>query len=150
MYKQLLVSGIIVLFLIGCGKTEAVQPREINPEVDACEVCQMSIAHADFATQVVKQDGSSQIFDDLGCMMEYLTEDIEEEQVAGAFVRDMKEGDWVKLEEAYHVYHKDFWTPMAYGVVSFSSKEKAEEYIEEKQQGTLLSYQELASFDWGF
>ncbi|WLR50405.1 nitrous oxide reductase accessory protein NosL [Bacillus tianshenii] len=150
MYKRLFLLGAILLLMSGCGKEKEVQPREIKPEVDACVVCQMSIVHTDFATQIVEQNGESHIFDDLGCMMEYMEKQIDEEDVAGAFVKDLEDGDWIKMNEAVYVYDEEFWTPMAYGVVSFSSKEKAEAYIAEQKKGKLLQYEDLKTFDWGF
>jgi copper chaperone NosL len=59
-------------------------------------------------------------------------------------------GKWIKLEDAYYAYHKEFWTPMAYGVVSFAKKEDAEKFVAEQGKGEVFDFNQLLNHKWGF
>lgn len=142
----LLIVGLFVLS--GCGQEVSIEPREVNPEIDACEVCNMSVAHVDFATQLIESDGTVHMYDDIGCMVEYVNGEGQNKEIAGQYVRDFESLEWVPIEQAYHAYHPEFWTPMAYGVVSFSSKERAEDYIKQEGKGEVIDYSGLAKLDW--
>lgn len=142
--------SLLLLTLVSCGQEVSYEPREINPDIDVCEVCNMSIVHTDFATQLVEKDGTTHIYDDIGCMFEFLQGEGKDIEIAAKYVRDMETLEWVPLEEAYYVYDQSFWTPMAFGVLSFATKERAEHFIEEQGKGELMTYQDLQSFDWGF
>lgn len=143
---------VILLFISACGKDQAYEPEKINPEVDVCEVCNMSVAAELFATQMIMKDGDVYKFDDLGCMIEMIETNgtIQTADIVKKYVRDVETGEWVELEKAYYVYHADIWTPMAYGVVSFATLEKAEAYISEQGIGELLNYEQLKEHQWGW
>ncbi|WP_017756266.1 nitrous oxide reductase accessory protein NosL [Calidifontibacillus oryziterrae] len=149
MMKKLGLLLIVGLFVLsGCGQEVSIEPREVNPEIDACEVCNMSVAHVDFATQLIESDGTVHMYDDIGCMVEYVNGEGQNKEIAGQYVRDFESLEWVPIEQAYHAYHPEFWTPMAYGVVSFSSKERAEDYIKQEGKGEVIDYSGLAKLDW--
>jgi copper chaperone NosL len=151
MIKKFAIVGLMMAALSGCQNT-AMEPEEINPEIDVCEVCNMGIAHEHFATEIVTKDGDIHKFDDIGCMDEYLQteQSLNEQGAAIKYVRDMETGEWVELEKAYHAYHPDFWTPMANGVVSFKNKERAEEYVKEQGMGSVLDFQALDKHEWSW
>lgn len=144
----LFLLGAFLLVVGACSNNASYEPREVNPEIDACEVCNMSVAHLDFATQVIEEDGTVHMFDDIGCMVEYLNGEGKNKEIAATYVRDYETMDWVSFEEAYHAYHPEFWTPMAYGVVSFATKEQAESYIAKEGKGEVLDYNGLEKVDW--
>lgn len=150
--KKLIVIGLLLLILSACGKNQSYKPEKINPEIDVCEVCNMSIAAELFATQMLMKDGDIYKFDDIGCMIEMIETDgsIEKNHIAKKYVRDVETGEWVELEDAYYVYHEDIWTPMAYGVVSFATKGRAEAFIDEQTIGELLNYEQLKEHRWGW
>ena len=66
--KWLLSTVIAILFLTGCGDKEY-NPKEISAETDVCEVCNMTIAHMDYAGQIVFKNNDHLVFDGLedGC-----------------------------------------------------------------------------------
>lgn len=147
--KKIFATLIALLAVLsGCGES-SMEPEEINPEIDVCEVCNMGIAHEFFATEIVTSEGDIYKFDDLGCMEEFLHSHREEES-AKKFVRDMETGEWVELKDAYHAYDSEFWTPMANGVVSFKNKQRAENYISEQGFGELYDEQALKKHDWSW
>lgn len=139
-----------VIFLFGCSQEISYEPREINPDIDVCEVCNMSIVHTDYATQLIEKDGTIHIYDDIGCMFEYLSKEGQEKEIEVMYVRDTATSDWLNIEEAYFVYDPDYWTPMMYGVISFKTIENAESFIEKEGKGKLVTYEDLNDLDWGY
>lgn len=146
--KKFILMLILLSVMAGCGSEQSYEPEEINPDIDACLVCNMSVAHVDYATQVILKDGTVHKFDDIGCMVEYLNGEGKDEVVEKKYVRDVETSEWIELEEAAFAYHEEFWTPMAYGVLSFSSKEKAESYIASEGHGELMSLDDVMNHDW--
>ena len=151
MIKKLGIIMVSLAVISGC-QNNTMEPEEINPEIDVCEVCNMGIAHENFAAEVVTKDGDIHKFDDIGCMEEFLQLEtsLKEEGAAKKYVRDMETGVWLELEEAYHAYHPEFWTPMANGVVSFKDKKSAEKYVDEQGMGEILDYQALLKHEWSW
>lgn len=151
MIKKLGISALMLVLLSGC-QNSSMEPEEINPEIDVCEVCNMGIAHEHFATEIVTEDGEIYKFDDIGCMDEFLQSEssLNEEGAAKKYVRDMESGEWVELEKAYHAYHPEYWTPMANGVVSFKNKERAEKYVKDQGMGEVLDYKALEKHEWSW
>lgn len=151
MIKKLGLFLLVSATAAGCSNN-AMEPEEINPEIDVCEVCNMGLAHEYYATEVVAADGEVYKFDDIGCMEEFLKMEanLQEETAAKKYVRDVDTGEWIELEKAFHAYHPDFWTPMANGVVSFKDKESAEQYVKKQGMGEVLDYQQLKNHEWSW
>ena len=150
--KKLLLFLISIFVLSGCGQDHSYEPVDINAEIDVCEICNMSIAAENFAAEVITNQGDIYKFDDISCMMEYLQEKsgVPAEEIAKRYVRDVNTGEWTELENAYHAYHIDFWTPMANGVVTFKSKDDAERYINDEGKGELYDYTSLVEHQWSW
>lgn len=147
MKKHIMFIFLSIGILSGCGKEASYEPVEINPDIDVCEVCNMSITEPQFATETIMKDGNVHTFDDIGCMVEFL-EDTSKDEIGESFIRDTETGEWAVLNQSSFVYDKESWTPMSFGVLSFSSKEKAENYIKKHPSGQLLSYDDLWKHSW--
>ncbi|UII56165.1 nitrous oxide reductase accessory protein NosL [Cytobacillus spongiae] len=152
MKKMLLMGMVLLLMLPACGKEQTYEPVEVNQDIDVCEICNMSLANQNFVTEIISKDGDVYKFDDIGCMVEFIEKEerITEEEIAKQYVRDMETGSWIELEQAYHVYHPDFWTPMANGVVTFESEERARQYLETEGKGELYNYEKLKQHQWSW
>ena len=150
--KKLFAPFLILLtMLTACSSKEDYSPKEINSDIDACVVCNMNIAAKNYATEILMKNGEVYKFDDIGCMVEFLQEkSINKKDIAVAYVRDVQSGQWIRWEKAFYVYDPDLSTPMSYGVVSFSTKQRAEAFIAEQQKGTLLEFKQLQQHKWGF
>lgn len=150
--KKFLVILLGMIILTGCSSKKSFEPVSINPEIDVCEICNMSIAHEHYATEVIATDGEVYKFDDLGCMVEFIEKDkvLTNDQVAKQFVRDSETGEWVDIKDAFHAYHPDFWTPMANGVVTFKDSERAESYIKNQGMGEVYDYERLSEHKWSW
>ncbi|WP_243290367.1 nitrous oxide reductase accessory protein NosL [Bacillus sp. FJAT-47783] len=149
--NQVLIMFMLVMAVLisvaGCGK-EDFSPRVINPEVDTCVVCNMSIVHEEYAAQAVLTNGDKLIFDDVGCLAQFAIER-QKGEIGASYVKEYETDEWIDSNQAFYVYHPDFWTPMSYGVLAFSTKQKAEEFIDKEGKGTLLTPEELKKHKWG-
>lgn len=137
---------VVVLLLSACGD-ESYEPREINPETDVCYVCNMSVTSVDYAAQVVLKNNDIVVFDDLGCLMDYMKQNGESE-IGAAYIRDTNSSKWLNIKDASYIYSPDYWTPMNYGVLAFASEEEAKAYMEEAP-GEIVPYEEFLTFSWG-
>ena len=70
LFSFMVLTGFIMIFA-ACGKDE-VQPVAINEATDTCEICNMAVVDNQYATQIVLENGKSYVFDDVGCMYEWL------------------------------------------------------------------------------
>lgn len=146
--KLFCLIGLVgfILFLAACGHDE-VQPVAINQATDTCEVCNMAVVDNQHATQIVLENGKSMVFDDVGCMYEWLGSN-ENEEIAAEFVRDYNDKEWILVDDATYVYNQSVKTPMAYSVISFKDKASAEAFATENEGSTLMTANELADHDW--
>ena len=140
---------LFACFLVACSGKNTYEPKEINPDIDVCMVCNMSIAAEQYATEAILKDGTVYKFDDIGCMMEWMNKQ-NGDDIAKLYVRDITNGEWVELEQAVYVYNATYWTPMSYGVVSFANEQNAKAYMEQEGQGQLWTYEQLKQHRWGF
>jgi len=128
------------------------EPRVIDPTLDDCPVCRMSIIDLRFAGQVINNLGQHENFDDIGCLILYLKRlGLEEERSLGAiYVKDFATTEWAPAKEAFYVQGR-IDTPMSFGIVAFKSQEQAEE-MAQKIEGKIISWEEvkLVKFDIGF
>ncbi|WP_019244196.1 MULTISPECIES: nitrous oxide reductase accessory protein NosL [Bacillus] len=151
-----LVSSFMILgtffMLSACGKEPSYKPVAINPEVDVCDLCNMSLVEENDVTELFSKDGDVYKFDDIGCMFEFVHKDkgIAEKDIAKQYVRDMESGKWIEVEKAYFAYDSSFPTPMSYGVLSFEKKEAANDYIKRENKGEVLDYKKLEQHKWGW
>ncbi|WP_407642008.1 nitrous oxide reductase accessory protein NosL [Cytobacillus massiliigabonensis] len=145
-YLSLMIITGIIMFLAACGKEE-VQPVDINEETDKCEICNMAVVDDQFATQIVLESGKSMVFDDIGCMYEWLDSN-KNEEISGEFVRDYHNKEWISVDDATYIYNQSVKTPMAYNVISFKDKAAAEDFIKENDGSTLMTSDDLAKHAW--
>lgn len=144
----LIIAMLLILVVTACGNNDEVFPPEVvQAGVDRCEVCNMLVPDDHNATQLILNDGRTLKFDDIGCMVEWVV-DSGLEDVNVRYVRDYTTEDWIEMEQATFVYHKEFRTPMAYGVYSFPSKDAADAFVIEQGKGIALTYADLEGHTW--
>lgn len=142
----LLLVGVISI-LAACGDKEEVKPVAINEETDICTVCNMQVVDDQFATQIILENGKSLVFDDIGCMYQWVEENANQ-KIAAQFVRDYNDKNWVSKDDAIYVYNPSIITPMAYNVISFTDKADAEKFAADNEGSTLLTATELDKHNW--
>ncbi|MEW9052592.1 MAG: nitrous oxide reductase accessory protein NosL [Neobacillus sp.] len=146
--KLVYLVGMIgfIFILAACGNAE-VQPVDINEATDTCEVCNMAVVNNQYATQIILENGKSMVFDDVGCMYEWILSN-ENEEMKAQFVRDYHDKEWLLVDDATYVYNQSIKTPMAYNVISFKDKAAAEAFAVENAGSTLMTAAELAEHSW--
>lgn len=147
MTKWMLIAVSCLTMLVGCGE-KTYEPRDIVNETDVCKICNMSIVHNEYAGQIALKNGDYEIFDDLGCLMDYIDTNGEED-IGAAFIKDAVNNQWIDVFKATYVYNKENWTPMNYGVLAFKTKEAANEWMATEGKGQVLAYEDLQDFKWG-
>ncbi|MEM5817315.1 MAG: nitrous oxide reductase accessory protein NosL [Desulfitobacterium hafniense] len=136
----------LVLSLIGCSAAEAVgTPREIDPTIDICPVCRMSVIDEHFAAQIIDSQGRVEIFDDIGCLSIHIRkmETTEKDSILASYVKDFESLEWISAQGAFYVQGQ-IDTPMSFGIVAFTREESARKFAEEVG-GKQLTWEQLLS-----
>lgn len=68
-----------------------------------CAYCKMAISQAGYAAEFVDRDGSVLKFDDIGCMVRYVSEHNRKDSVAAFFVMDYTDKHWLAAQQATYV-----------------------------------------------
>lgn len=143
--KTILLTVVVLFVFTGCGKQE-VKPVAIDEETAKCEICNMQVKDNQFSTEIILENGKAIVFDDIGCMNKWLLEN-KDQKVDAKYVRDYSTSDWIEMEKATYVYGKSIKTPMAYNVISFTTKDDAQKFIDENE-GSQLAYSDLSKHSW--
>lgn len=148
MKKYIMFPIILSVIFILSACSEDYEPRKINKETDICKICNMAISDEEYAGQIIFKNGDYEVFDDLGCLIEYM-KDADQSEIGKAYIKDASDNKWIEVENAIYVYSKDYWTPMNYGVVAFGTKKAAEKWISSNGAGKYLTFDDLFTFKWG-
>ncbi|RCR70832.1 nitrous oxide reductase accessory protein NosL [Larkinella punicea] len=142
------VSGPIVsaLFLAGVVTQGCrVQPEPIHYGKDACEHCKMTIVDQKFAAEIVTQKGKSFKFDDVACLVNYLTESkVSEADLAFILVDQYnKPGELVDARQAVYVSGDGIRSPMMGNTAAFPDAEAARAARTELAAAKLRTWHDL-------
>lgn len=150
--RQSLALLALLLFLVaGCGGA-AIQP-DTAPEIrygeDICERCGMIVSDERFAAGLVVETAPHEyehrIFDDIGEMFAYATEQADELNVVSYFVHDYNSKAWIDAQEAYFVVSEELHTPMGFGLAASAQLADAEALAQERK-GQVLSFTETRAW----
>jgi copper chaperone NosL len=78
------------------------------------------------AAQIVAPGEEPRIFDDIGCLRQYLTRH-EVARDAAIFVADHRTGDWVSAAGAIYTLSRGRQTPMSSGIIAHASQASRDE-----------------------
>ncbi len=132
---------LLLVFIMGCSsESQPHEPPRILYGQDACDQCRMIINDPAFAAAYRLADGTPRRFDDIGCMVRYIQE--HNEQPAYAWVHDYDTEAWIDARSAYYIRSARIITPMAYGFIAVSSRERATQ-LADSLQGEVFTYDEL-------
>jgi len=115
-------------------------PPQLRYGEERCAYCGMVIDDARFAAAWREGSGREQHFDDIGCMV---NAGRQRDPGSGTerFVHDFHDKSWVAATTATYARSSTVKTPMAYGVIAFSSAEAAAAFVE--SSGTPLDWAAL-------
>lgn len=145
--RVFLLAGLLLLSLVGllvvsCSSGPNLdEPPEIRYGEDTCDRCQMIINEARYAAAYVMPDGQARRFDDIGGMVAYTQEVVED--VAVFWVHDFDTEEWLKADEAFYV-KGDHLTPMGFGIIAFAEQGRAESWVNQ-EGGMIMSFADLMS-----
>lgn len=108
-----LLSLLLALPLMACGREPASGPADVKWDRDACEHCRMVISDRSFAAQVRDAEGRVHRFDDPGCAALWLDEHSEQAAPREIWVRELGGDHWLDAQDAHFVSVPN--SPMAYG-----------------------------------
>lgn len=108
----------VLLLLSSCGGPPA--PVEIDTRSDACAWCRMSVSDLRTAAQLVAPLEEPRLFDDVGCLRDYLAGGATLPAGAVAYVADHRTRSWVAAARAVYVQTPDLSTPMSSGIAAWA------------------------------
>lgn len=141
------VALATTVLLTGCGD-KGYEATKINPATDVCEICNMSIADEKYAGQIALKNGDYEMFDDLGCLMQYYST-MDKDDLGEAFIKDDAGKEWLDVSKSSFVFNKEIATPMGYGVIAFKDEASAKAFVEKEGTGKVMNFTDLEAFDWG-
>ncbi len=135
----LMALMLICLFLAGCRTAaDTTRPPEIVYGEQVCEECGMIISEPRYAAAYYTRDGNARSFDDIGGMCSFHLE--HQEGVASFWVHDFDTEAWLAADQATYVLSEALHTPMAFGVVAFADRDRAE-ILAAESGGQLMSFE---------
>ncbi len=146
MNRNVGIGGLffLLVLLFSCsGGDSQVKPETIYYGEDTCYRCNMIISDSKFASQYIESSKPAKKFDDIGCMIKTIVEKKVDETNTHFFVVDYMSGKWIDALKAYYVWDKNIVTPMGYGLLAFSTKNKAQRYAEKNSATFIGGYKEL-------
>jgi copper chaperone NosL len=115
--------GAVLALALGCGGGPP-QPVAIALDEDICSYCRMAVSERQFAAELVTPQGRVEVFDDVGCLVDWLREH-GRPPGAAAFVVDFGTGQWLAAEGAAYVRSPELPTPMRHGLAAFADRPAA-------------------------
>lgn len=150
MMARILLIAVLALstaLLAACGdEASADEPPEIEYGRDTCDRCNMIISEERYASGLVSEDAEQLIFDDIGEMVAFIQDDPETYETWRVWVHDYETIEWIDGETAYYVHGTDVITPMAMGVLGFTTEAEATAFAEENS-GEVADWDTLLT-DW--
>ena len=107
-----------LLLLASCGGVPA--PVEIDVRSDACAWCRMAVSDLRTAAQLVAPLEEPRVFDDVGCLRDYLAGGARLPSGAVAYVADHRTRAWVSAARAVYAQTPRLATPMGSGIAAWA------------------------------
>jgi copper chaperone NosL len=111
MIRAALVA-LLAFVLVPACRRGPVTPAAVDTRNDVCARCRMAISDARFAAQLAAPGEEPKLFDDVGCLREYLRQRPAIPSGAVAFVVDHRTREWVRASQAVFTRRDDLETPM--------------------------------------
>ncbi len=116
------LAGAIAAIAVACAAGPPV-PVAIDTATDTCSHCRMVISSRSTAAQVVAPGEEPLLFDDLGCLREYLAATALPPRAA-VFVASHLTGAWVRAGDAVFTEMTGLQTPMGSGLIAHANRDE--------------------------
>ncbi len=132
-----ITTFISILILMACGEP---RPQPIQYGSDECAYCRMIVTDAEFASQVLNNQGRSFKFDSIECMAAYDITNQDPENIHSRWVPDFHDRDeWLEAESAVYLHSETLRSPMGLFLSSYADRQTAEE-MKEEYGGEVIDY----------
>src|SRR5690625_5137473 len=137
--KKIIFIFLAVITIASCSKN-------IDPIVygeEACEFCMMTIVDQSHSAQLVTQKGKNFKFDATECMINYLEQENNEDDMLHLLSADYNNpGKMIDATEATFIISENIPSPMGEFLSALGSKSVAEE-LQKQNGGNLYSWEEV-------
>ena len=132
---------ILITVMVMTGATLAQDLIKIG--TDACSHCNMFIKDQQFVAVAVDTDGTTQKFDAIECLVNYLKEE-DESSFAELMVADYeKNGSLIDAKTATYLKSKNIASPMGAYLSAYGSKEVAEKVLKRAFEEAKLDWDKI-------
>lgn len=121
MNQRVWMLAVVIGALAGCGGSPS--PATLDPRRDLCAHCRMAVANVTFAAQIVAPGQDPLFFDDIGCLVDYLSRHVRLPPGAMAYVADHQTAEWVPAVSALYTRNLQVQTPMGSHLIAHGSAE---------------------------
>lgn len=132
---------VVSVLLLSCSR----EPEPIAYGKDSCEHCKMTMMDNKFGAEIVTSKGKIIKFDAVECMVDFLKEDTKGIGTPDDLLLTVNmamPGTLIDARSATYLNDKAFKSPMGADLASFSSKQLAENNLQ-NADGRILSWDEL-------
>ncbi|MBP2239669.1 copper chaperone NosL [Cytobacillus eiseniae] len=143
-FKGFFLMIMLAVVLAACSNSKAAAPVEIKANEDSCDACKMGIEDLQSAGQIIMDDGKPLLFDDIGCMIDYIQ--THNPAYEAAFVHDYQSKEWIDFDKSTFVQDSGIESPMSYGIAAFEVEENANEF-HQNHGGMKYTHDELIKID---
>ncbi len=140
MKKGLAMAFVLPLFFASCSTG----PQAINPGVDNCYFCKMTISDVRFGAEVVTKKGKLYKFDDMHCLLSFLRSgSVDKSQVGEVYITNYT-GDHqlIIAKNALLLKSEDLRSPMGGNIAAFDNRDSMD-VVMTKIAGNTISWNEL-------
>lgn len=140
MRPEILTAALVAL-LAGCSSS-APSPVGVDTRNDVCSWCRMGVSDLRFAAQLVAPGEEPRLFDDVGCLRDYLAGGARVPRGAIAYVADHRTKSWVPASRAVYGRTSATRTPMASGIEGWAD-DASRDADSDNSAAARLTFQEV-------
>lgn len=130
----------LLLIAVGCGSRS---PRPVEIEAtDMCAQCKMAISEKRYATEMAGMDGNVIMFDNIDCMLRYVSGHGLKDKAAAWFVMDSEGKEWLDARQAFLVKAASIPGPMGSGILAVKDRGRADG-LAKRFSGHVLRFDDL-------
>ena len=140
--------GLLITFsalLLSCSR----EPEPIAYGKDSCEHCKMTMMDSKFGAEIVTSKGKVLKFDATECMVDFVkgdTKGLNSTDNLFLTINVAMPGTLIDARSAFYLNDKAFKSPMGANLASFTTKQLAENNLQ-NPDGRILSWDELLKLD---